>query len=320
MERTIFSRIIFIERGVIQVRKKGLFIFVLVMALIANVFCSCGTANAGNNSGAETPATTTVNAEAEPQISGEASTGPEAELAGHQVVAEDPDGNNDIGGDYGLGDPDADDEDNQTGVPEEPEEEVPAPGGHDGYRYEVGDTVVYTDNPIDRWVTYDEEYNLYNFDVVRMLFDLWCQDGGNIIEGNDAPTIYDHDGKPYQYSDICSFYDKNGDFAGWVYFSTPDEEYAYVFHSFTVTRIVDGKHYSTSVTMHDSDYNFHDDYKCVLDGYIRGIHNDIAVLLLATAEKVAKSPEQANVLSGLALGSNYSIDDSDLQLEMILTR
>lgn len=178
-------------------------------------------------------------------------------------------------------------------VDKEPEPEQEVTTTEEGkYAYNVGDTVVYTEHPIERWMTPDPQVDgAYDLDLRQMLEDLWCEDGGNVVDpGTKVPRL-----------DFI----KDGEALGGVFFEVPDAGFQYYYHSFTLTSTIDGELYSTSVTMYDWKRGVDDPY--ILTDYYRAIPIELAVMLLLGAERMAEEPDRF-ALDDINPGPNFQID------------
>ena len=172
----------------------------------------------------------------------------------------------------------------------EPEPEYQNPGTHGGYLHEVGGARFYTEHDLSQWLRPDEKYPEYfDFDIYQMLVDVWCEDGGNILEVGDGYVRVDR-----------------GDIPESIGFETPDVTNSRLFHKVRIDR---DDQYGTeiiSIVMHDCPGPYGVDYYSILDGYSHLLHKELAELILYAAEQmVAGSPYEA--LRGLNLGENFSI-------------
>ena len=271
-------------------RKK--FISILVaLCMLANL---CGCAAATSNPAPTVSATSEVAAE-------NGTTGaPAAELAGESV--RNTQANQDERGNLGFDeetDTDASagasEEDGSSSVtppvvdpepepepqPEpEPEPEVVAPE-HGQYSYTVGDTTVYTEHDIERWLTPDEYPGDFILSLGQMLGEVWQ------MSGMDNAAGY-------------SFYD--GDESKWLSFD--DEDDSHIDHTVTMSWLADGTESSVTISM----ANYRDEDPCfyIVGSRIYAIDKELAVLILLTAERIEEDPNYFT-LEDLDLGPNFDV-------------
>ncbi len=164
-----------------------------------------------------------------------------------------------------------------------------SPGTHDGYYHEVDGVGFYTEHDINQWLTPDPQVpDLYDFDIGQMLYDLWCEDGGGILENN-----------------VGFSYVNGSSSAKGVWFEVPDAENTNSFHMVTIFYSVDGVEYTTAVRIYNYPSGTHPEiYYEVLDGYYHSIHRDMAPLILLAIERMEANP-QNGVLDDLPLGDNF---------------
>lgn len=264
-------------------RSCSLLALALAFAMVLGLLCSCGTASAANP-----PATTAV--AAEPSETQNDVAPPEAELAGH--VVEGTDENQDA--EYEWESPDERDDDGggESKGDGEDEPQMDAPGAH-GYRYKVGDTVIYTEHDLDQWI---EENDLYypdhseTFHVEEMFEELF---GCMVKRGTDTSV---------------DFF-KDGEAVGGFELSTPHPNDKAVFQTASLSlRGPDGGNYRTEVTIFRCGSELDDLYCALRDNYIAGIPREIAPLILLAAETMAQDPQNGALDAyGEALGSNFVV-------------
>lgn len=249
------------EREVKKMRKKFVSIIV-ALSLLANL-CGCATATTG---------------------------APAAELAGESV--RNTQANQDERGDLDFDeetDTDASagasEEDGSSYVtPPEPEPEpepevvVPEEGQ---YAYTVGDTTVYTEHPIERWLTPSESPKDSYLNLGQMLEEVWQ------IEGQDNNAGY-------------SFYG-NGE-SKWLSFD--DEDDSHINHTVTMSWLTDGTESSVTISM--ANYRHEDPRFYIVGSCIYCIDKELAVLVLLTAERIKEDPNYFT-LEDLDLGSNFDV-------------
>ena len=262
-------------------RKKFVSILV-VLCMLANL-CGCATATTSSNPAPTVSATSEVAAE-------NGTTGaPAAELAGESV--RNTQANQDERGNLGFDE--ETDTDASTGASEEdgssyvtppepePEPEVVAP--EEGqYAYTVGDTTVYTEHPIERWLTPDNDdpKNAY-LNLGQMLEEVWQ------IEGQDNNAGY-------------SFY-SNGE-SKWLSFDDEDDDH--IDHTVTMSWLTDGTESSVTISM--ANYRYEDPCFYIVGSRIYGIDKELAVLILLTAERIEEDPNYFT-LEDLNLGTNFEV-------------
>ena len=276
------------EREVKKMRKKFVSIIV-ALSLLANL-CGCATATTSSSPAPTVSATSEVAAE-------NSTTGtPVAELAGESV--RNTQANQDERGDLDFDeetDTDASagasEEDGSPSVvppavdegpePEpEPETEVVVP--EEGqYAYTVGDTTVYTEHPIERWLTPSENPKNSYLDLGQMLEEVWQ------IEGMDNNAGY-------------SFYG-NGE-SKWLSFD--DEDDSHIDHTVTMSWLTDGTESSVTISM--ANYRYEDPCFYIVGSRIYGIDKELAVLILLTAERIEEDPNYFT-LEDLDLGPNFDV-------------
>ena len=269
-------------------RKKFISILV-VLCMLANL-CGCATATSSNHA-------PTVSATSEVAAENGTTGAPAAELAGESVRNTQP--NQDERGDLGFDE--ETDTDASAGASEEggspsvappvvdpepepeaePEPEVAAPE-HGQYSYTVGDTTVYTEHDIERWLTpaNNNPKNSY-LNLGQMLEEVWQ------IEGQDNNVSY-------------SFYD-NGE-SRWLSFD--DEDDSHIDHTVTMGWLTDGTESSVTISM--ANYRHEDPRFYIVGSRIYCIDKELAVLILLTAERIEEEPNYFT-LEDLDLGSNFDV-------------
>lgn len=169
----------------------------------------------------------------------------------------------------------------------ESEPEYQNPGTHGGYLHEVDGARFYTEHDINQWLRPDEDYPEYfDFDIYQMLVDIWCEDGGNILGTSNGYCRVD-----------------GGHAQEAIWFATPDPINSRLFHVFEVG--LDNE--IISVEMHDCPGPYGVDYYSILDGYSHLLHKELAELILYAAEQTVAAGSPREALSGLNLGTNFSI-------------
>ena len=176
----------------------------------------------------------------------------------------------------------------------EPEPEYQNPGTHGGYLHEVGGARFYTEHDINQWLRQDPDNPDYtDFDIGQMLIDLWCQDGGGLIENNVG----------YSFT--------NGEeWTKGIWFEVPDADHENAFHMVTILYSVNDKEYTTAIRIYEYPWPFLNhckDYYFVLDQYYKYIHKDMAPLILLAIEKMEANPYDG-VLNDLNLDENFYCD------------
>lgn len=261
-------------------RKKFVSILV-VLCMLANL-CGCATATSSN------PAPT-VSATSEVTAENGTTGAPAAELAGESV--RNTQANQDERGDLDFDE--ETDTDASAGASEEggssyvtppepePEPEVVAPE-QGQYAYTVGDTTVYTEHDIERWLTpaNNNPKNSY-LNLGQMLEEVWQ------IEGQDNNAGY-------------SFYG-NGE-SKWLSFD--DEDDSYINHTVTMSWLTDGTESSVTISM--ANYRHEDPRFYIVGSCIYCIDKELAVLVLLTAERIEEDPNYFT-LEDLDLGSNFDV-------------
>ena len=172
----------------------------------------------------------------------------------------------------------------------EPEPEYQNPGTHGGYLHEVGGARFYTEHDINQWLRPDEDYPEYfDFDIYQMLVDLWCEDGGEIYTASDGYTRVD-----------------GGHTQEAIWFEMHDEKNDRLFHEVKMeTKDQDGI-IINSIVMHDCPRP-EGGYYYILDEWNHVLHPDLAPLILLAAEQTVATGSPREALSGLNLGTNFSI-------------
>lgn len=269
------------EREVKKMRKKFVSIIV-ALSLLANL-CGCATATTSSSPAPTVSATSEVAAE-------NSTTGtPVAELAGESV--RNTQANQDERGDLDFDeetDTDASAGASEEGgssyvTPPEPEPEPEVVVPEEGqYAYTVGDTTVYTEHPIERWLTPDNDdpKNAY-LNLGQMLEEVWQ------IEGQENNAGY-------------SFYG-NGE-SKWLSFD--DEDDSHIDHTVTMSWLTDGTESSVTISM--ANYRYEDPCFYIVGSRIYGIDKELAVLILLTAERIEEDPNYFT-LEDLDLGPNFDV-------------
>ena len=269
-------------------RKRKKFLSVLVaISLLANL---CGCAAAATNS----DPTPTVSATSEVAAENSTTGAPAAELAGESV--RNTQANQDERGDLDFDE--ETDTDASAGASEEggspsvappvvdpepePEPEQAEPEPEQGqYAYTVGDTTVYTEHPIERWLTPSESPKDSYLNLGQMLEEVWQ------MSGMDNAAGY-------------SFYG-NGE-SKWLSFD--DEDDSHINHTVTMSWLADGTENSVTISM--ANYRHEDPRFCIVGSCIYVIDKELAVLILLTAERIEEDPNYFT-LEDLDLGSNFDV-------------
>ena len=237
---------------------------------------------------------------------GVAETEVEAQLAGIEVIDDngeqkvDNDALPDINVDSGTVWTDSG-TDSESEVPEpesvvsEPEPEYQNPGTHGGYLHEVGGARFYTEHDINQWLKPNDRHpELTDFNIGQMLIDIWCENGGGLIENK-----------------VGFSYTNGEEWAKGIWFEVPDVDSENVFHMVTIMYSSGGVEYTTAIRIYDYPKPFPDywstDYYYVLDQYYHGIHADMAPLILLAIEKMEANPYDG-VLNDLNLNENFYCD------------
>ena len=269
------------EREVKKMRKKFVSIIV-ALSLLANL-CGCATATTSSSPAPTVSATSEVAAE-------NSTTGtPVAELAGESV--RNTQANQDERGDLDFDeetDTDASAGASEEGgssyvTPPEPEPEPEVVVPEEGqYAYTVGDTTVYTEHPIERWLTPDNDdpKNAY-LNLGQMLEEVWQ------IEGQENNAGY-------------SFYG-NGE-SKWLSFD--DEDDSHIDHTVTMSWLTDGTESSVTISM--TNYRYEDPRFYIVGSRIYCIDKELAILILLTAERIEEDPNNFT-LEDLDLGPNFEV-------------
>ena len=267
------------EREVKKMRKKFVSIIV-ALSLLANL-CGCATATTSSSPAPTVSATSEVAAE-------NSTTGaPAAELAGESV--RNTQANQDERGDLDFDeetDTDASagasEEDGSPSVSPPVVDPEPEPEPEQGqYAYTVGDTTVYTEHPIERWLTPSENPKNSYLNLGQMLGEVWQ------MSGMDNAAGY-------------SFYD--GDESKWLSFD--DEDDSHIDHTVTMSWLADGTESSVTISM----ANYRDEDPCfyIVVSRIYAIDKELAVLILLTAERIEEDPNYFT-LEDLDLGPNFDV-------------
>lgn len=208
---------------------------------------------------------------------------PDAQLDGAKIRDSDP-----IGEDHD-GVPEIDvDKDIDWSEDELDGDHAENPGMHDGYYHEVGGARFYTEHDINQWLKPDNKYPRYlDFDIGQMLIDLWCQDGGGIIENNVG----------FSYTD-------GEEWTKGVWFEVPDADNDRLYHMVTIMNVYDGVEYTTSISMNDCPGPYTETYYSILNNYTHIIHKDLAPLILLAIEKMDANPYDG-ALNDLNLNENF---------------
>lgn len=176
----------------------------------------------------------------------------------------------------------------------EPEPEYQNPGTHSGYLNVVGDARFYTEHDINQWLRQDSDNPDYtDFDIEQMLIDLWCQDGGGLIENNVGYSFTDGE-----------------EWTKGIWFEASDADHENAFHMVTILYSVNGKEYTTPIRIYEYPWPFLNhckDYYFVLDQYYKYIHKDMAPLILLAIERMEANPHDG-VLNDLNLNENFYCD------------
>ena len=176
----------------------------------------------------------------------------------------------------------------------EPESTYQNPGTHGGYLHEVGGARFYTEHDINQWLRQDPDNPDYtDFDIEQMLIDLWCQDGGGLIENNVG----------YSFT--------NGEeWTKGIWFEDSDTDHENAFHMVTILYSINGEEYTTPIRIYEYPWPFLNhckDYYFVLDQYYKYIHKDMAPLILLAIERMEANPHDG-VLNDLNLNENFYCD------------
>lgn len=265
-----------------KMRKRSCSLLALAFAMVLGLLCSCGTASAANP-----PATTAV--AAEPSETQNDVAPPEAELAGH--VVEGTDENQDA--EYEWESPDERDDDGggESKGDGEDEPQMDAPGAH-GYRYEVGDTVIYTEHDLDQWLRPNNQYSkpTENFLLEEMFEELFnC----TVKTGTDLSMDFFRDGEAI----------------GGLVLDTPHPDNGALFQNVSISlRGEDGGDYYTEITIFRCGGKLSDLYCVIRPDYFKGIPREVAPLVLLAAEIMAEEPQNGALNAyGEALGSNFMV-------------
>ena len=224
--------------------------------------------------------------------------GTEAQLAGVEVVDNngehvDNDALPDISVDSGTVWTDSEvsnPEPEPESVISEPEPEYQNPGTHGGYLHEVGGARFYTEHDINQWLRPDEDYPEYlDFDIEQMIIDIWCENGGGIIENK-----------------VGFSYTNGEDWTRGIWFEVPDSDNDRLYHIATILYVEDGIEYTTSIRMYDCPKP-EGGYYYVLNNWVHVIHPDMAPLILLAIEKMEANPYDG-VLNDLNLNENFYCD------------
>ena len=242
-------------------------IFLSLVALICFCLTACASEKTDNNS-----------------------SSPEAQLDAAEIRDDDP-----IGEDHD-GVPEIDvDQDIDWSEDEQDGDHAENPGMHDGYYHEVGGARFYTEHDINQWLKPNDRHSeLTDFNIEQMLIDIWCENGGGLIENK-----------------VGFSYTNGEEWAKGIWFEDPDVDSENVFHKVTIMYSSGGVEYTTAIKIHDYPKPFPDywstDYYYVLDQYYHGIHADMAPLILLAIEKMEANPYDG-VLNDLNLDENFYCD------------
>lgn len=274
-----YTRYMKYTREVKKMRKKFVSIIV-ALSLLANL-CGCATATTSSSPAPTVSATSEVAAE-------NSTTGaPAAELAGESV--RNTQANQDERGDLDFDeetDTDASagasEEDGSPSVAPPVVDPEPEPEPEQGqYAYTVGDTTVYTEHPIERWLTPSENPKDSYLNLGQMLGEVWQ------MSGMDNAAGY-------------SFYE--GDESKWLSFD--DEDDNHINHTVTMSWLADGTESSVTISM--ANYRHEDPRFCIVGSCIYVIDKELAVLVLLTAERIEEDPNYFT-LEDLDLGPNFDV-------------
>ena len=184
-----------------------------------------------------------------------------------------------------------DDEGDSGGATHSGDEGEVSPGTHDGYYHEVNGVGFYTEHDINQWMKPDEVHpEMLDFDVGQMLYDLWCEDGGGILE-----------------NDVGFSYVNGSNSSKGVWFEVPDSDGPNTYHMVTVFYNCDGVEYTTAIRIYNYPKPLADhktEFCFVMNGYYRAISTDMAPLILLAIERMEANP-QGGVLDDLPLGDNF---------------
>ena len=254
------------EREVKKMRKKFVSIIV-ALSLLANL-CGCATATTSSSPAPTVSAT---------ELAGESVRNTQA----NQDERGDLDFDEETDTDASAGASEEGGSSYVTPPEPEPEPEVVVP--EEGqYAYTVGDTTVYTEHPIERWLTPDNDdpKNAY-LNLGQMLEEVWQ------IEGQENNAGY-------------SFYG-NGE-SKWLSFD--DEDDSHIDHTVTMSWLTDGTESSVTISM--ANYRYEDPCFYIVGSRIYGIDKELAVLILLTAERIEEDPNYFT-LEDLDLGPNFDV-------------
>ena len=259
-------------------RKKFVSIIV-ALSLLANL-CGCATATTSSNPAPTVSATSEVAAE-------NGTTGATAaELAGESV--RNTQANQDERGDLDFDeetDTDASagasEEDGSPSVSPPVVDPEPEPEPEQGqYAYTVGDTTVYTEHPIERWLTPHEYPGDFILSLGQMLGEVWQ------MSGMDNAAGY-------------SFYE--GDESKWLSFDDEEDD---VHHTVKISWRHDGTEGSVTAKMIDCPY---ENPRChIIESRMYDIDKELAILILVMAERLSNDPSHFT-LEDLDLGPNFDV-------------
>lgn len=261
-------------------RKTKIFMSLVAAILICFCLTACASEKTDNSSSSPEAQLDAV------EIRDDDSSSPEAQLDAAEIRE-----NNPVGEDHD-GVPEIDiDQDIDWSEDEQDENHAENPGMHDGYYHEVGGARFYTEHDINQWLKPDERHpELTDFDIEQMLIDLWCQNGGGLIE-----------------NDVGFSYTNREEWAKGIWFEVPDENGKNTFHMATILYAHNGVEYTTSIRIYNYPQPISEhstEYYAIMDQYYRCIHSDMAPLILLAIERMEADPYDG-VLNDLNLDENF---------------
>ena len=250
--------------------RKKILLIIVALILLANL-CGCATATTGAPA-AELAGESVKNTQANQDERGDLGFDEETDDASAGASEED--------GSSHVTPPVADPEPEPEPQPEpEPEPEVVAPE-QGQYAYTVGDTTVYTEHDIERWLTPHEYPGDFILSLGQMLGEVWQ------MSWTDNAAGY-------------SLYE--GDESKWLSF---DDEKDRIHHSVKISWRHDGTEGSVTAKMIDCPYE--NPHCHIIESRRYNIDKELAILILVIAERISNDPSHFT-LEDLDLGSNFDV-------------
>ena len=170
------------------------------------------------------------------------------------------------------------------------DEEIPLPAQDTGeYRHQVGGAEFYTEHDLSKYIVDNGRGGgHFKIDFDSMLQDIWCENGGGIVSNSVG----------YSYSD-------GNDFTKGIWFDVEDSDIELLMHMATISRVVEGREYSTSIRIYECPRPSVGYYTLDIGGM--AVHPDMAPLILLALEQMEYNPRNG-ALNDLPLGDNFYCD------------